>query len=115
MQEGKTSLAHELHQWKDQAASESERRHQAEEEVHRLNLTIRAAQEHQQKLERQVKEWKLIAMRSKRSIVKYCQGVGRMLTVLEKLKSEPPVYTQDFSEMGSVAEEAATGPICLID
>lgn len=54
-------------------------------------------------------------MRSKRSIVKYCQEVDRMLTVLEKLKSKPPVYTQNFSEMSSVAEEAATGSICLID
>ncbi len=54
-------------------------------------------------------------MRSKRNIVKYCQEIGRMLTVLEKLKSESPVYTQNFSEMSSVAEEAATGPICLID
>jgi chromosome segregation ATPase len=83
-------LACELDKWKHQATLELEMRQQAEEEVNQLKITLQEAQRDNKKLEEHIQKWKLIAEQYNGSIVKYYQGIGKMFTILEELKSELP-------------------------
>jgi hypothetical protein len=67
---------------------ELEKRKQADETVHQLNLAVQEVQGDNEKLKHHIQEWKLIAERSQGKIVRYYEGIGKIFAILEELKSD---------------------------
>jgi len=90
LQEGETRLTCELNKWRNQAATELEMRHQAEEKVNHLEVVIQGARNDNQKLEQHIQEWKLVAEQSQSSVIKYRDGMSRFFVLSAELKSDFP-------------------------
>lgn len=81
-------LAHEISKWEHGVAIESERRRTAEREISQLKSTIHQLQMDNEKLEKYISEWKLIAEESKSNADKYCREMNKIFTALEEVKLE---------------------------
>jgi uncharacterized protein (UPF0128 family) len=81
----KARLACELNLWKGKALLEANLRQKAEQEVIQLKARTREAQSDNQRLEEYIQDWKSVAVQSRMSVSKYCEGIRRLL---EELKTE---------------------------
>lgn len=83
----KMRLIHELTTGKDRAASEYEMREKAQKESNQLKKTIQEMQMDNQKLERHIQEWKLVAVQASTRANAYCKGLRQIWAPLEEVKS----------------------------
>jgi hypothetical protein len=90
LQESETRLICEVNKWRNQAATDLELRHRAEEKVNRLELVIQQARNDNEKLGHHIEEWKLVAEQSQSIVIKYRDGMSRFFVLLAELKSELP-------------------------
>ncbi len=81
-------LTREISKWERRVATESERRRAAELEASELKVTIQQLQMDNEKLEKHIGEWKLIAEASKSNADKYCREMNKIFTALDQVKSE---------------------------
>lgn len=81
-------LTRENSEWERRVAVESERRQVAELKVSELKFIIEQLQMDNEKLEKHIDEWKLIAEKSKSNADKYCREMNKIFTALDQVKSE---------------------------
>ena len=91
LRESETKLICEVNKWRNQAATDLEKRYRVEEKLNCLEVVIQAARNDNQKLEQHIKEWKSVAEQSQSSAMKYRDGMSRLFILLAELKSELPV------------------------
>ena len=61
-----------------------------ESEISHLKDIVQRIQLDNKRLEQYVNEWKTIAEKSENSVLKYCLGMEKVLTVLEGIRTELP-------------------------
>ena len=81
-------LTREISKWERRVAIESERRRAAELEAGKLKVTIQQLQMDNGKLEKHIREWKLIAEESKSNADRYYREMNKIFTALNQVKSE---------------------------
>ena len=81
-------LTREISKWERRVTTESERRRAAELEAGELKVTIQQLQIDNGKLEKHIREWKLIAEESKSNADRYCREMNKIFTALDQVKSE---------------------------
>ncbi len=81
-------LSREISKWERRVATESEGRREAELEASELKVTIQQLQMDNEKLEKHIGEWKLIAEASKSNADKYGREMNKILIALDQVKSE---------------------------
>ena len=97
-------LAHEISKREHGLAIESERRRTAERETSQLKSTVQQLQVDNEKLEKHISEWKLIAEESKSNADIYCREMNKVFTALEEVKLGLPwTCTEEHLQVASLA------------
>lgn len=79
----------ELRQWQNKANSESELRQQTETKAAELERMVQTVVDDNQRLERHVQDWKLVAERCESRKIQLEQAVGKILVCLNEIKPKP--------------------------
>jgi uncharacterized protein YlxW (UPF0749 family) len=72
-------------------ALQSRMRQQAEDEIIHLKATLQEVQKDQKELEQRVRESESDVDHYRRIVMRYCEGLNKVLPVLEELRPELPL------------------------
>ena len=88
-------LADELEDWRERAQTDSEARQRAEEKVEQLQMDLGGVQRYARKLEQRNIHLSSRVKYAERKAVRSTKGINKMLSILQKLSSEPPVFREE--------------------